>query len=60
MLELTVHIGSAEAVQATMQNSQFTWTIAVLALMKAQLKPGRSPWTPTISYLITVYGKLVR
>lgn len=60
MLELVVHVGSVEVVQAMLQNSQFTGTIAMLALMKTQLKPGRSLWTPTISYLITVHGKLVK
>lgn len=34
MLELAVHMGFAEVVQATLENSQFVWTIAVLALMK--------------------------
>lgn len=58
--ELGVHRGSAEAAQATLQNSQFTCTIAIVALMKTQLKPGRSLRTPTISYLITAYGWPVR
>lgn len=60
MLELAVHMGFAEAVQATLENSQFVWTIAVLALMKTQLKPGWCLWTPATSYLIKVHGKLVR
>lgn len=60
MLELVVPIGSAEAVEATLQNLQITWAIAMLALMKTKLKLGRSLWTPTVSYLITVHGKLVR
>lgn len=60
MLELVVLIGSAEAVQGTLQNLQLSWTITILALMKTQLKPGRSLWTPPISYLITSRGELVR